>query len=174
MCARRMRRMWAAKNHTETAWALLHPPSLPWIWLLRATVGLHAGIDALHAVSILASCVLADRLRGLDELYYSLFAEVAYAEDDSPTTTAASSRGEFPQRELLRRILCYWVIAMSLPRAFVCVMPVACLWALVACMYALEAFALMCEFKWRTVSRSEARTAATVSLVMAALCLAAD
>jgi hypothetical protein len=72
-----------------------------------------------------------------------------------------------PYLLLLRRTLCYWVTAMSLPRAMACIHPSPPLFGVVVCMYTLEGLALMYELGQRTVTRSQSRMAAITSFVMA-------
>lgn len=152
--------MWAPKNHTETAWALLHPPTLPWPWLLRLVLGLHAAIDALHTVAVLFPLWVPRWARGASNTYFSLFMD-AWLDGEESTPMAEA------HQLLMRRALCYWVAAMSLPRALACARPAADLYAVVSCMYVLEALALMYELGQRTVVRSQARMAVFISLGMA-------
>lgn len=149
--------MWAARNHTETTWALLRPLRDNNMGLLRILIGIHACIDAVHTVSVLFPHCAPPRMRDIDRLYISLFVDEAIADDDD--------------EPLLRRILCYWVAAMSLVRALAFAAPTPSNFQFVACMYALEGLALMYEHGMRTVMRTQARIAAFVSLGMSAALL---
>ena len=125
--------------------------------LMRVALGIHATVDAVHALCVLFPTLVL-RLTGdllmsfMPDLYYGLFGDTL----------------DEPVDPLLRRILCYWFTAMSLTRAVAFAVPITELLIAAALMYALEALALQYEVGMRAVLRRPATVASVISLVMCA------
>jgi hypothetical protein len=169
---------------------------------VQATLSLHACIDAVHVLCVLFPAFMARRLgkaRALAaaDLYVSLFSigaiishvattAAAAATTPTPTITAAvnTTPREQPsqpqlqlrqleeQQQLLRRVLAYWVAAMSLTRLIAAVYTDSAGGTLVAAavMYLLEALSF--EFEGTTTCTVPHRPARIVSVVSLSLCIA--
>lgn len=140
---------------------------------LRALLGAHAALDAMHACMVLFPekwrAVCCTRMDGLADLYVSILAghpldavETLECEEGTP----ALSNHTRMEESLIRRLFCYWMSAMSLVRAVACGMFTAELWYTVAILYAFESMALQYEYAQGTMVRRQARLAALISLAL--------